>query len=337
VERDQIVIVTNQDDPHADDVIRVLWGMGGEPIRLNTDEIPQYSSLTLEVGARLAGRIELDTNGLVIDVERIRSVWWRRPRRFRVPADLSPWESEFAQEELRQAYRGLWASIDCYWISHPDAIERAEWKLGQLRRARALGFEVPRTLVTSDPAAALDFHEACEDGIVYKVMTGPYLAAERYLDRFPDAPEPEAVQTLTTLLGEDELASLESIRAVPALFQERVPKRVELRVTVIGEDLFVAEIDSQADERTQVDFRADFDAVAFRAGTLPDEIAERCLALVHGYGLNFSAIDLVVTPDDRYVFLESNPNGQFGFVEQLVPELPLTEALATRLLHGGND
>jgi hypothetical protein len=337
VEVDQIVIVTNQDDPHADDVIRTLWRMGGEPIRLNTDEVPQYSSLTLELDDGLAGRIELETNGLVIDIERIKSIWWRRPRRFRVPTDLSPWEAEFAQEELRQAYRGLWASVDCYWISHPDAIERAEWKLGQLQRARELGFDVPRTLVTSDPAAALDFHAACGGDVVFKVMTGPYLAAERYMDRFPDAPEPEAVQTLTTLVGEEELAALEAIRTVPALFQERVPKRVELRVTVIGDDLFVAEIDSQGDERTQVDFRADFDAVEYRAGELPDHIAARCMALVRSYGLNFSAMDLVVTPDDRYVFLESNPNGQFGFIEQLVPELQLTEALATRLLRGGDD
>lgn len=336
MERDQIVIVTNQDDPHADEVIRTLWRLGGEPIRLNTDDVPQDASLTLELDADLRGRIELDTNGLVIEPARIKSVWWRRPRPFRLPDDLSRWEMLFAQEEITQAYRGLWSALGCYWISHPDAIDRAQWKLGQLQRAQALGFEVPRTCVTSDPSAALDFLAACDGEVVYKTMTGPYLAADRFADRFPDEPEPEALVTLTTVVAEEELAALEAIRTAPAMFQERVSKRIELRVTVIGTDLFVAEIDSQAQDHTQLDFRADYEALTLREGRLPQEIADRCLELVHGYGLNYSAIDLVVTPDDRCVFLESNPNGQFWFVERLAPELPLVESLATRLLRGSN-
>lgn len=338
MDADQIVIVTNQDDPHADDVIRLLWRMGGEPIRLNTDEVPQYSSFQLELGDdRLHGRIELETNGLVVDVERIRSVWWRRPRRFLLPGELSPWEAEFAETELQQAYRGLWASLDCYWMSHPDAIARAKWKIGQLARAQQLGFDIPRTMVSSNPEAAVAFHDRCGGEVVFKAMAGSHLAAERYADRHPEAPPPEPLQALTTIVGEQELAEIDAIRTVPALFQEHVPKRVELRVTIVGDDLFVAEIDSQAADRTRVDFRADFAAAPYRRGRLPDEVAARCHALVRGYGLNFSAIDLVLTPDDRYVFLESNPNGQFGFVERLVPELAITEAVATRLLRGAND
>lgn len=326
--------MTNQDDIHADTVIRTLWGMGGEPVRLNTDEIPQHTMLSLEVADRVEGSIELSFNGLVIDPERIRSVWWRRPEPFRLPDGLSEWEEEFAQRELEQAYRGLWSALDCYWMSHPDAIDRAQWKLGQLRCAADLGFEIPRTLVTSDPQRALDFHAECGGALVFKVMTGPFMAAERLIQRHPDAAQPEAVQTLTTLVGDAELAQIDSIRTVPALFQEHVAKRMELRVTVIGDDLFVAEIDSQADERTRLDFRADYGAIAMRPGTLPDDVAARCLALVRGYGLNYSAIDLILTPDGRYVFLESNPNGQFAFVEELVPELPLAEAVAACLYRG---
>ena len=59
--------------------------------------------------------------------------------------------------------------------------------------------------------------------------------------------------------------------------------------------------------------------------------------LVSGYGLNFSAMDLIVTPDDRYVFLENNPNGQFIFVEEMVPELAMTDALAACLIRGAGN
>ena len=43
------------------------------------------------------------------------------------------------------------------------------------------------------------------------------------------------------------------------------------------------------------------------------------------------AIDLVVTPDGRYVFLEINPNGQFLWVEQLTG-LPISRAIAALLI-----
>jgi glutathione synthase/RimK-type ligase-like ATP-grasp enzyme len=188
--------------------------------------------------------------------------------------------------------------------------------------------------VTSDPQRALDFHAECGGDLVFKVMTGPFMAAERLVQRRPGAPQPEALQTLTTLVGEAELAQIDAIRTVPALFQERIAKQIELRVTVIGDDIFTAEVDSQADERTRLDFRADYEAVEFRPGTLPSDVADRCMALVRGYGLNYSAVDLILTPDGRYVFLESNPNGQFAFVQELVPELPLAEAVAACLSRG---
>jgi hypothetical protein len=47
-------------------------------------------------------------------------------------------------------------------------------------------------------------------------------------------------------------------------------------------------------------------------------------------------MDLILTPDDRFVFLENNPNGQFLFVEQKIPELKMSEALASCLIRGSN-
>jgi glutathione synthase/RimK-type ligase-like ATP-grasp enzyme len=330
VTRDQIVIVTNQDDPHADAVIRALLRMGHEPVRVNTDELPLESALSVAFDSKLSGAIELRAGGRIVDVERIRSVWWRRPGAFRLPETLSAWEREFARAELEQAFRGLWSALDCFWISHPDAIERARWKVGQLARAAALGFDVPPTLVTSDPSRAREFHRACDGAMVFKAMSGPWLAAERFRDNHPDAPPPELLQIFTTPIGGEQLDDLDSIRTVPALFQRRIPKRVELRVTVIGDDVFAAEIEP-ADS---IDFRRDYDGARFRAAELAGEVADRCRALVREYGLEYGAIDLIVTPEDRVVFLELNPNGQFRFVEDLVPELELTDAVASRLIDG---
>jgi glutathione synthase/RimK-type ligase-like ATP-grasp enzyme len=109
-----------------------------------------------------------------------------------------------------------------------------------------------------------------------------------------------------------------------------------LRVTVIGDEVFAAEIDSQSDSRTVIDWRHYEADIAYRMAVLPNDVTERCIALVRHFGLNFSAIDLILTPDGRYVFLENNPNGQFIFIERKVPELKMTRALASCLIRAGN-
>jgi glutathione synthase/RimK-type ligase-like ATP-grasp enzyme len=335
--KNQIVIVTNINDPHADDVILLLQEMGHEPVRLNTDDIPPHTTMSLAYQhSGWQGSITIHTNGRVVDTDVIQSIWWRRPGDFTLPIDLSEQELEFAKDEMDHALRSLWASLDCYWISYPEYIRQASWKGSQLKRATELGFDVPRTLITTDPDEARSFFDACDGKLVFKVMTDPFLAASKVARRHPDQPLSDLYQTKTTLVTEAEVALFDSIRLVPCQFQEYVPKQVELRITVIGDDIFAAEIHSQAHEKTQLDWRNYDVDVPYRKANLPLEVAERCFALVKNYQLNFSAIDLILTPDGRYVFLENNPNGQFIFVEKLVPELRMTEALAACLIRGAN-
>jgi glutathione synthase/RimK-type ligase-like ATP-grasp enzyme len=335
VDKDQIVIVTQTADPHADDVIIALERKGHEPVRINTDEIPRSARLSMAWGGDrpFEATIDVLSSGRTMTAGTVGSVWWRRPAFFGLPADLSPQETEFATGEIDHALRSIWASLDCYWISEPERIRQASWKGEQLLRARRLGFDIPRTLVTTDPDEARGFFYDCRKRMIFKVMTDPSLGALSLSRRDPEV-QVDPYAAATTVVTEAELDMLDSVRIAPCLFQEYVPKKVELRVTVIGGELFAAEIHSQEREETSIDWRNDITETPFRAVTLPPPVAERCLAFVSGYGLNFSAMDLIVTPDDRYVFLENNPNGQFIFVEHLVPELAMTDALAACLIRG---
>ncbi|WKC46933.1 hypothetical protein [Pseudomonas veronii] len=47
------------------------------------------------------------------------------------------------------------------------------------------------------------------------------------------------------MLDEEKIEFLGSIEFGPVIFQERIDKLVELRVTVVGDDIFSAEIHSQ--------------------------------------------------------------------------------------------
>ncbi|HEY1350367.1 MAG TPA: hypothetical protein VGF67_12160 [Ktedonobacteraceae bacterium] len=288
--------------------------MGQEPILLDTDDIPLDADLQFcfpSDGSCWKGHLALQTCGRRVELETIRSVWWRRPGEyFGFPSELCEQEREFAREEIDQVLRGLWSLPDCYWVGYPEHIRQASWKVEQLRRATHYGFEVPRSLLTNNPDQVRAFYEVYNNQMIFKVLTDSFLAAPKVAEKHLDQPLPQARETKTTLITEAELEMIESVRLVPCLFQEYVPKQTELRVTVIGDELFPVEIYSQARQGTRVDWRNWSDGgldIPYRKTTLPADVAERCMKFVQSYQLHFSAIDFIRTPDERYVFIENNP------------------------------
>ena len=109
--------------------------------------------------------------------------------------------------------------------------------------------------------------------------------------------------------------------------------KVELRITVVGKNVFAAEIHSQQKEATRHDWRRDALALEHRNHPLPDDIKLKCIQLAKTFGLEFGAIDMILTPDGRYVFLEINPNGQWAWIEETTG-LPISEALIELLCQG---
>jgi glutathione synthase/RimK-type ligase-like ATP-grasp enzyme len=63
---------------------------------------------------------------------------------------------------------------------------------------------------------------------------------------------------------------------------------------------------------------------------LPPALHDALLALQRRLGLYYGAIDMRLTPDGEYVFLEVNPAGQWLFVERLTG-MPIGQAVADLL------
>jgi glutathione synthase/RimK-type ligase-like ATP-grasp enzyme len=116
------------------------------------------------------------------------------------------------------------------------------------------------------------------------------------------------------------------------MFQGHIPKKFELRITVVDHEVLAAEIHSQSTQRTRLDWRHyDHSHTPHRIHQLPERVRRACLDMVSRLGLRFGAIDMIVTPDDRYVFLEINPNGQWLWAEQQTG-LPISDAVCAALL-----
>lgn len=102
----------------------------------------------------------------------------------------------------------------------------------------------------------------------------------------------------------------------PSLFQKLIIKKYELRIFFLHNKFYSMAIFSQEDDKTSIDFRnynhlKPNRTVPFQ---LPFDIKCKLMKLMKLMGLNTASIDMMVTPKDEYVFLEVNPDGQFGMV-----------------------
>ncbi len=329
----RILIVTNTTDLHADLVAERIAARDRAPFRLNLDEFPAKFELDLALeGGTWKGGLKHLSSGDSLDIADIGAVWSRKTAEFSfVSDDLGAQERAYAGKEMEHILFGMLYVLDAFWMSHPAAARSALWKGEQLARASKFGFDVPMSIITNRVASARSFHAGADGDIIFKAMASSFLGA--------DMVEPEDRVTgglPTTRIGREHENLLDAVAELPCFFQHYVPKQYELRVTVIDDLVFAAKIHSQDDARTLVDFR-DFSApIRYEAVELPAEIERRCRDFVRSYGLTYGAIDLIVTPDGRYVFLENNPGGQFLFVEQLVPEFKMLDAVADRLIVGAH-
>lgn len=327
----RILILTNSGDLHADLMVSLLTKKGARPFRLNLDRFPKDFEISQQLTehGHNATISHLPTNDS-LNIDDIKSVWTRKTSDFNfLSDDLHPQEHAHAVQETEHLLNGLLYSLDCYWINHPTAIRSAQYKGEQALRAVKMGFKVPQSLITNKPIEVQHFRRAISGEMITKSMSSPYLSAETV-----DAENRIVGGLTTTIITDEHLQNLEAVKEIPCYFQAYTDKQFELRVTVIGNQVFAAKIHSQQCESTKVDFR-DFSAeIDYEAYSLPKEIEQRCLDFVHSYQLQYGALDIIVTPEQDYVFLENNPAGQFWFVQQLVPQLTMLEALADRLMEG---
>lgn len=317
-----VLIVTNRADITADLVILEFQRRQTPYVRFNTEDFPQLVQVSWELEDKgVDGYIRLPRTQLAL--RDVRSVWYRRPSPPAIAETVkTPALREFAYRESQEALSGLWRTLDCFWMSRPDAINLASYKPRQLKVAKELGFKVPRTLISNAPNEVERFRAECRQ-IVAKPLFSGIIGAEEGREI-----------VFTTLVPDGDPCSSKGIEFAPILFQEYVPKDLELRVTVVGKKVLAASINSQQVEEAIHDWRrASVSSLLFRSYTLPKYLSEKCARLVAAFGLTFGTIDLVKTPDGSYVFLELNPNGQWGWLERATGD-PYAKVIAMLLERG---
>jgi hypothetical protein len=314
-----ILLVTHSEDPSCDRACDELSRLGHSVARVDVDRFPSGLPLAIYQGAT-APEVEIPARDGGIRLRDIEAVWNRYFDAGEcLPYEMDPHQRALAVYQSQMFIDGWLASLAVFQLDPRPAAQTAELKILQHHLATAIGLEIPRTLVANDPEAVRRFAATCPTGVVAKMLQNR---------GFDDGET--AVGVGTTLLSADDLRALDSLHLCPMIFQELVPKQLELRVTIVGERIFTAAVDSQVAESSKVDWRLGTEHLTWIHHALPYEVEQKLLALLHRFGLRYAAVDLILTPDGRYVFLELNVNGLYNWLEDALG-FTISESIAELL------
>jgi hypothetical protein len=307
-----ILVISDSNDGHIPLVQRHL---DRELIIIDPASVPQQTGLGYSF---TNGKLTVSYGDRTL--KSVASVWYRKPGPYR--KDMLPGVkeryTEYALDSLRRHFSLLRACFtDALWVSDYYNILRAEDKTLQYQAAAAVGLRVPDTLATSNSHAAKEFLESGDKTVVKRFGTIT----------------PDGSFFPTTNVDAD--LSLDGLHLAPAVFQRKIMPKVELRVTVVGHQVFPAAIRGVeiADRPDIRDWRIGQLVNKQRFvpyENLQENVRRACVALVHRMGLQYGAIDLIIDEQDKVWFLEINPNGQWGFVEDDTG-LPIGKSLADLL------
>ena len=325
-----IFIITNKEDVHPTPVIEYLNERKIPVFRFNTEAL--LSDYEFRWWCDEAGSdfyMKDIQGGHEVYGHDITSVWELRPVS---PEDLKIEADEIINKHNLKEANGfltflLYYFIDVFSLGSQAYDEISASKMLQLKIAVELGMKIPATCFSNRREDILDFARGMENIILKPIKEDSifyddereyvFYAKKVETARLRELPEEAFTQTVSFV-------------------EKYIEKKFELRITVVGHEIFACKIDSQIlpEDKGRIDWRQGIDiGLKQEKFDLPERIGEFCLKYLERMHLNFGCFDFIVTPGDEYVFLECNPNGQWLWVEDGTG-LPITKAVAECLIRG---
>ena len=304
----QVLILSNLYDISTDLVAVSLATAGVPYLRINREEFSeQHLSLNPLVP-------EMHVSGPGGEYEigpSLTSVFFRQPIFLRnTPSVALPPAEQLERSQWMAFLRGLCVFVDAAWMNAPAATYLAESKPYQLAVAAQCGFNVPQTIATNDAAR------------IRKLFPGSFVV--KSLDTVLLREGDDCLFTYTSLNAESDLSD-STVRSAPLLAQRLLTSKTDLRVTVVGQEVFAVRILSNG-RGIREDWRTvPREDVEFRPFELSPRLASSCRLLIAQLGLSFGAIDLVETPESTF-FIEVNPTGEWGWLSR--PGQPIASKIA---------
>jgi len=317
-----ILVLAEDQDPHADVVIHAIESRGGRVLRINPERLDErLHELDYTLGAKGELRGKLRYLDREADLAEVRSVFCRNYYfEFAEDGDGKNADDLLVAKELEAAFKSLCESLACRWVNAPWHMDACDSKIVQMQVARRIGFHVPDLRVTNQPEALLEF--TTEREVVVKQLSDICVFEEDGVS---------AKGLYTHRLHPEDFRHLEDLKHAPAFFSTFIDKQHDLRVTVVGEQVFAVRIFSQEFPESRVDFRRREGDWKMESCELPDDLTDKIMWLMRYFHLSFGALDFAVDHEGEPWFLEVNAEGNWLWMESELG-LPISGAIADLLL-----
>lgn len=294
----EILIISSKLDFASDYITQELADRGASYIRLNIDELKYYDIIMNPIEGTI--RADFGKCKILISRERLKTIYFRGPTFLRElsPHNYAP-EEKLSRVQWASFLRSLMLFDSCKWVNHPMSTYHAESKPVQLAFAHKLGFLVPNTIVTN----SVNFEE--------EIVNEQQMLILKSLETCLLEVEGKRGFVYTNIVHKDDVRP-SNLSTAPVILQELIEPKVDLRITIIGNKVFAAEI-TQNKRGIKGDWRLKKESVEYVNCDLPEEIKVKCITLLKKLNLAYGAIDLA-RKGNEYYFIEINPTGEWAWL-----------------------
>ena len=236
-----VLVITQDPDFHVLPVQSEVNKRGFTMQHMNLADFPLKMSLSAHLGDGEKG-----TWTSLFDT--FTSIWHRRPELYHASTDLNTETRKFLEREAYYAFVGLIESSNSFLVSSPTAIQHATFKAIYLAKAKQLGINVPRTLITNEPDRARDFFDQCDGKIICKTIYDNMIKGDN--NNYPQ-------NIYTTIITKDHLNQMDNVSQAAHLFQKAIIDCRDIRVTIFGTRCIATEI-IYTESRSHVDWRTEY-------------------------------------------------------------------------------
>ena len=301
-----VLIISEETDNSTWEVIKWLIFQEKKFYRINDSDKIRIENISLSSSGELDYTLIVNNND-VIKFSEISSVWYRRGAlilNYNLPDFELPFLNNvnfILSQESNSFVIFLHYTLKIYKTGIGFFFDNFTNKLMNLKIASDCGLKIPKTLLCDNKKALIDFSLNTTELITKSGDT-----------TFAFNSEAQWYHLSTSLFTKEDIINI-SCDFFPTLFQEKLNKKYEIRTFYLKGKCFSMAIFSQNDEQTKIDFRNYNKAKPNRTVPyqLPIKIEKAIKKFMQNINMNTGSVDIVYTVDNKYVFLEVNPVGQF--------------------------
>lgn len=307
----KLAILGAQNDPHVIGVLDHLDKFNVKPAIIDSTTLAS-STLSISPSTLQVGDIILN------DCD---SIWNRRTFPTHFPEEMPKGWQKWSYKQYLDSLISLFLNSNAIWHNHPNNDNLASFKPYVLNLAQnATSFSVPPWMVTSNAEQAKEFiaslkpSEAIIKPVSFPVVDMGDRVLSIFTSQIPQKPEVE----------------WEDLTYAPVIFQQKINRKAELRITYVNGRFFPVAIRIQKDF-SHVDYRrVDPYSLKHEVISLPPEVERDLSELCEKLQLKYAAIDMLLDEKETLYFLEINPKGQWFWIEEIT-KAPISLEIAKLL------